>query len=69
MSNGVAFTFQFIHLADAFIQSDLQLRNTISDTLYIYIYKGALYYIIKRQTDTGGACNTTFQPLFKAKTS
>ncbi len=23
----------FIHLADAFIQSDLQLRNTISDTL------------------------------------
>ncbi len=28
-----AFTFTFIHLADAFIQSDLQLRNTISDTL------------------------------------
>ncbi len=26
-------TFTFIHLADAFIQSDLQLRNTISDTL------------------------------------
>ncbi len=27
-------TCTFIHLADAFIQSDLQLRNTISDTLY-----------------------------------
>ncbi len=26
-------TFTFIHLADAFIQSDLQLKNTISDTL------------------------------------
>ncbi len=26
-------TFTFIHLADTFIQSDLQLRNTISDTL------------------------------------
>ncbi len=26
-------TFTFIHLADASIQSDLQLRNTISDTL------------------------------------
>ncbi len=25
--------FTFIHLADTFIQSDLQLRNTISDTL------------------------------------
>ncbi len=25
--------FTFIHLADAFIQSDLHLRNTISDTL------------------------------------
>ncbi len=30
---GQRFTFTFIHLADAFIQSDLQLRNTISDTL------------------------------------
>ncbi len=27
------FTFIFIHLADAFIQSDLQMRNTISDSL------------------------------------
>ncbi len=27
------FTFTFIHLADTFIQSDLQLRNTISNTL------------------------------------
>ncbi len=27
------FTYTFINLADAFIQSDLQLRNTISDTL------------------------------------
>ncbi len=27
------FTFTFIHLADAFIQSDLQLRNIISNTL------------------------------------
>ncbi len=27
------FTLTFINLADAFIQSDLQLRNTISDTL------------------------------------
>ncbi len=26
-------TFTFINLADTFIQSDLQLRNTISDTL------------------------------------
>ncbi len=26
-------TFIFIHLADAFIQSDLQLRNIIRDTL------------------------------------
>ncbi len=26
-------TFTFIHLADAFIQSDLQLRNTITNTL------------------------------------
>ncbi len=25
--------FTFIHLADAFVQSNLQLRNTISDTL------------------------------------
>ncbi len=25
--------FKFFHLADAFIQSDLQLRNTISKTL------------------------------------
>ncbi len=40
--------FTFIHLADAFIQSDLQLRHTISDN------------IIKRQTDTGSACNTNF---------
>ncbi len=30
----ILITFTFIHLADAFIQSDLQLRNTISDTLY-----------------------------------
>jgi len=29
----VTFTFTFINLADAFFQSDLQLRNTISDTL------------------------------------
>ncbi len=29
----IAFTFTFINLAYAFIQSDLQLRNTISDTL------------------------------------
>ncbi len=28
------FTFTFIHLADTFIQSYLQLRNAISDTLY-----------------------------------
>ncbi len=28
-----AITSTFIHLADAFIQSDIQLRNTISDTL------------------------------------
>ncbi len=27
------FVFTFINLADAFIQSDLQLRNTMSDTL------------------------------------
>ncbi len=27
------YTFTFIHLADAFIQSNLQLRNTISKTL------------------------------------
>ncbi len=27
------YTFTFIHLADAFIQSDLQLRNIINDTL------------------------------------
>ncbi len=26
------FTFKFIHLADAFIQRDLQLRNTTSDS-------------------------------------
>ncbi len=26
-------TFTFTHLADAFIQSDLQLRNAISDTI------------------------------------
>ncbi len=32
-SGNSTFTFTFIHLADAFIQSDLQLRNTISDTL------------------------------------
>ncbi len=50
------FTFTFINLADAFIQSNLQLRNTISDT------------IIKRQTVTGSACNTTFQALLRVKT-
>ncbi len=27
------YTFTFINLADAFIHSDLQLRNTISNTL------------------------------------
>ncbi len=27
------YTFTFIQLADAFIQRNLQLRNTISDTL------------------------------------
>ncbi len=31
--NITQFTFTFIHLADAFMQSDLQLRNAISNTL------------------------------------
>ncbi len=44
----------FIHLADAFIQSDLQLRNTISDKL-------------KRGKQNKTCCNTTFQALFRAK--
>ncbi len=44
------FTF---NLADAFIKSDLQLGNTSSD------------FILKRQINTGIACNTKFQALFK----
>ncbi len=47
------FTFAFIYLADAFIQSDLQLRNKTSDLT------------IKRQIHAGSACDTNFQQLFK----
>ncbi len=32
-NSALPFTFTFIHLADVFIQSDLQVRNTIFDTL------------------------------------
>ncbi len=48
-------TFIFIHLADAFIQSDLQVEE----------YNKR--YIIKRQTVTGSACHTHFKALFRAK--
>ncbi len=52
----VCITFTFINLVDAFIQSDLQLRNTISDTL-------------ERGKQTGSACNTNFWALFRANSS
>ncbi len=42
--------FTFSHFADAFIQSNLQLGNTL---------------ILKRQTDRGSAPNTKSQALFK----
>jgi len=30
------FTFTFIHLADAFIQSDLQIRTCVTNDIYHY---------------------------------
>ncbi len=51
----------------------------VSNYIYIYSFSRRFYpkpltieehnkrYIIKRQTDTGGACHTTFQALFRAK--
>ncbi len=48
------FIFIFIHLADAFIQSYLQMRNTISGSL---------------QIDTGSDCNTKSQALFRVNTN
>ncbi len=44
------YIFTFSNLADAFIQSDLQLGNT---------------FILKRQSDRGSAHNTKSQSLFK----
>ncbi len=50
------YAFTFIHLADTFY-----LKRLIEE------YNKR--YIIKRQTDKGSACNTTFQALFGANSS
>ncbi len=54
-------------------------RFTFMHYIYIYSFSRRFYpkrltieeydkrYIIKRQTVTGSACNTTFQALFRAK--
>ncbi len=66
---------------DKFVKENLISQNDISYYIYIYIYSFSrrFYpkwltieeynkrYIIKKQTVTGSACNTTFQALFRAK--
>ncbi len=54
IKSNFTFTFTFSHLADTFIQSDLQLGVAYIKRL-----------ILKRQTYRGSANNTKSQALFK----
>ncbi len=47
----------FIQLAETFIQRDLQIEEYNKQ------------FIVKRQIDTGSACNTKCQALFRVSTS
>ncbi len=64
---------------DKFVEENLISQNDIYYYIYIYSFSRCFYpkwltieeynkrYIIKKQTVTGSACNTTFQALFRAK--